>query len=372
MFIQQISLGFLPHEPLNEYILGSFKYSDGISESIIFNDAVILPFKQVRIIEYLKLTSSARNSAIYKDILSDILVLHDAVNVVKYEFVAANLSLNDSNSNLLQKIAIIVDVLKLNDVVDNSAIFLSKIASVLALLDYTEGAFYETLSDILTLSDTLSNKLIAYEKLLDEILFIDNLPNQSLLIVLSDSMFLNDSVSVHAIFKNIIKEKINLFGSVNFEGAEFLAYVVNTQTSAVSEFENYNFNSFSYPYAAASDGIYKLDDSDTDDGKIIQASIRTGISDFGTSLKKQVPWAYIGITDNGRVLLKTISTDRGTKKERWYEVKSYTDSVDTTRVRMGKGVKAKYWQFEISNIEGEYFNIESMEILPLILKRRIQ
>jgi hypothetical protein len=39
-------------------------------------------------------------------------------------------------------------------------------------------------------------------------------------------------------------------------------------------------------------------------------------------------------------------------------------------VKMGRGVKSRYWQFTISNVDGADFEIDELVLLPIILKRR--
>ena len=50
--------------------------------------------------------------------------------------------------------------------------------------------------------------------------------------------------------------------------------------------------------AANSNGIYVLTGDDSA-GTDIDALIKTGLIDFGTSLEKQIPYAYIGLSKSG-------------------------------------------------------------------------
>jgi hypothetical protein len=73
------------------------------------------------------------------------------------------------------------------------------------------------------------------------------------------------------------------------------------------------------------------------------------------------------------LLLKTFTTDGGQKIERWYELTDRTaDATREARVKFGKGVKARYWQFEVRNIEGSDFSIDQLQVLPLMLSRRVK
>jgi hypothetical protein len=145
---------------------------------------------------------------------------------------------------------------------------------------------------------------------------------------------------------------------------------------SATEYENYPFNSFAFSnrryLAASADGIYELVGED-DDGVEIDAYVRTGLLDLGTTALKQVIRAYLGYTSDGRLLLKTFTTDGGQKIERWYELTERTaDATREARVKFGKGVKARYWQFEVRNIEGSDFSIDQLQVLPLMLSRRVK
>lgn len=172
-----------------------------------------------------------------------------------------------------------------------------------------------------------------------------------------------------------LHEGIEFGGVFNLPEGVFEAWVVNVETKAPWQYDNYPFNSFAKAegeyLALSSSGLYELS-GDTDDGDIINAIIRTGLENFGSSNMKSIPVAYFGYTSGGRVLFKTITTESGDKIERWYELKEKTAN-DTTegKVKMGRGVRAVYWQFEIENIDGSDFDFDSVKLLPAILKRRI-
>jgi hypothetical protein len=161
------------------------------------------------------------------------------------------------------------------------------------------------------------------------------------------------------------------------EGLVFLAerrnyntatYVMNSLTKGISEYHNYDFNSYSNGYLCKEDGLYKLEGT-TDTGTAIDWSLKTGSLDFGEPYEKQVPYCYIGVASDNTIVLKTVTDYRGTKQETWYRGIHTNGSVDNTRIQLGKGVKSRYWQFVLLG-EGEV-EIDSVELIPLVLKRMI-
>lgn len=157
-------------------------------------------------------------------------------------------------------------------------------------------------------------------------------------------------------------------------GEDYVGYVMNTRTRGVTQYENYNFNSFAELdgryYGANDEGLYLLE-GDSDGTAPISAYIRTGLTNFGTQFKKQVHDAYIGYTTDGKLLLKVITTDAGQRKENWYSLNAKdVEATSDNRFRIAKGVKSVYWQFEVANIDGADFDISNMTVWPFVLHRR--
>jgi hypothetical protein len=150
-----------------------------------------------------------------------------------------------------------------------------------------------------------------------------------------------------------------------------LGWVLNTESSGVTQYDQYPFNSltrFGNRYlGAGAMGICELS-GDTDNGQLIAAKLKTGVTDFDSPMRKRVDRAYLGITAEGDILLK-VTTDKGV--EDGYQCTPRVGDIHTERVKLGKGVKSRYWQFELSNSEGANFELESLEWVPIILSRRL-
>lgn len=65
------------------------------------------------------------------------------------------------------------------------------------------------------------------------------------------------------------------------------------------------------------------------------------------------------ITDTG--VVHTYETER-----------ALGDKVRSVRFKVGKGLKANYWQFEIRNITGGYFEVHHVDLLPAVLERWVK
>jgi len=300
---------------------------------------------------------------------TDELGFDDRAYIAYDQLITEILGYEDDLNKQLTRIVTALVKYGLNEEVVNQAEFYQLVALTYALTEHADLFKYAGIVDTIGFFDAIVD---ATEKMLlaiDTVAFSEtSTAHREFLTLITDDYALEDDSANNIVAYLLAQDEIGFLGGIGLGGIQYTAYAVNTESSGISQFDDYAFNSFSYPLACAADGIYQLDDVVGG----VDCSIRTGIMDFSSALKKQVPWVYLGIAQNGRVLLKTISSDRGVKKERWYEALSHTACTDTTRVQLGKGVKARYWQFELQNIDGEVFSLESMELLPLILKRRKQ
>lgn len=166
-----------------------------------------------------------------------------------------------------------------------------------------------------------------------------------------------------------------VFGeSVDDALGEYLrAMVVNSITSAVTEYDSFEFDSFcqigGVTYAAGTDGIYEMDTGLTDDGAAIDASFESGCLDFKSEYLKRFESLYAAYRTTGDLHV-TVSTDEG----REYTYVMRYDGVQTLkqrRVPIGKGLKGKYWTIRVANVNGSGFGLDTMNALAHETVRRI-
>lgn len=152
-------------------------------------------------------------------------------------------------------------------------------------------------------------------------------------------------------------------------------WATNLNTGAPSFYENFKFNSFArignQYYGCSDAGIFLLG-ADNDAGLAINATITTGTSDLSTesfdgAVLKTVPAVYV---DSRSVSPMTL-TCRVEGQEFTYTVNSAKATVGTARVDPGKGLKGTYWQFELKNVGGADFDLDSFKVLPHATKRRV-
>lgn len=152
---------------------------------------------------------------------------------------------------------------------------------------------------------------------------------------------------------------------------------MNTDLKAVSEYRGLQFDSIvahpkGFHYAAGPGGIYQITGSD-DDGEPIDAWIKTFLTDFGTHKFKRAPDMWLGLTTDGRMLVKTLTRDprTGVQNEDWWEAVTKQDTGEASgRAKIGRGLKSTWWGMELRNIAGSDFQLDEIAWRPIVLDRR--
>lgn len=169
----------------------------------------------------------------------------------------------------------------------------------------------------------------------------------------------------------LLSEKVTVKIGYNANDGSWVGWVLNTQNSAVTNYAGWSFNSFAMingvPVGASSTGLCTLGGA-TDNALPINAAVTFAKSDMGDSRLKRVQNAYIGVRTGGELYFIT-NTDDGI--QRVYSLVSNAPGVHTERVQMARGVKSRYWQFSLQNVSGADFRIDELELIPVVLSRRV-
>ena len=152
-----------------------------------------------------------------------------------------------------------------------------------------------------------------------------------------------------------------------------VAVVLNTRLKGVSRYEGLAANSFAafagLQLAATPDGIVALM-GETDLGAPIAARILSGTSDLGASERKRVEAAFVGYRAGGEMEM-TLITDEHHEYTYRMVPRQIADAIHATRVKFGRGVDGRYWQWGIANTNGGAFDLASVQMNVIPLSRSV-
>lgn len=145
-------------------------------------------------------------------------------------------------------------------------------------------------------------------------------------------------------------------------------FVMNPENYAVTTY-SFGFTSstlFDRDYLFAdSTGLYRLE-GDTDNGSAIVATIETAALDFETSSIKQIPAVLLGT--NGTDLILKVTTDGS--ESALYKISGKPSRLGTKHIKLGKGLKGRYWQFTLITDSNSDLDLDSFEFYPITFKRK--
>lgn len=193
-------------------------------------------------------------------------------------------------------------------------------------------------------------------------------PRLLLRILCADEIGVDAAGVLKMIFAGTVAEGFELAAAHVAPNGTVTTWAVNTRTGATTEYGNYEFNSFGqigHRYLGTSrHGLYELN-GDTDDGDLIIAQLRSGYAQFNGSRFTGFKAVYLGMRANGEFVLKL---ETGTGESTHYNV--VAQDMQTTKVQVGKGLRARYFAFELISA-GQDFDLDTIEFVPMPAQRRV-
>lgn len=202
------------------------------------------------------------------------------------------------------------------------------------------------------------------------------LAKKTIIVVVEDALNIASQVSSHAQFLEKIADKVGIttyLTSFDSQGVynDYDTWVVNYETQAVSKYQNYYFQSMAKIgdkyYGANENGFYLLEGDEDDTNLFIEASITTGYMDLSErGVKSNAQEMFLYVKNNGSLGLKARTEDG------WfydYQLSRENDSIQGSRVLLGKGKRAVYWQFQLTNDNATDFTLDDMKVYRLITSR---
>lgn len=233
-----------------------------------------------------------------------------------------------------------------------------------------------TLAEGVGVHDALSRKFTAYPILAEGVgINPTQTPYLVMRVTVTSGIGIDDEQLLNSIYNGTLDEGIEITAGylsagsgVGLGDSSFTAWAMNTRTGAVSEYTNYAFNSFARMgnkyLGASSTGLYELL-GDSDAGADIIADIKSGFAQWAGTKLTMFKAAYLGMRASGDFVLK-ITTGDGKS----YNYALSARDMRTTKVNIGKGLRARYFAFELIST-GQDFDLDTIEFIPLVAERRV-
>lgn len=347
----------------------------------------------VRIQETLGLSSLAQGHPTFRiieqlgladheiSLLQGLSIIHESLNLVDklatiFKMIVQNqLGVTGVVKPTAIAVQTVIENLTLLGGIHSSLVARNIVIEALAMSDALLFLAKEHISEQLAFESAYKQALTARQKFVEQLALTGTaLGTGRISVIVQESLALTGTITSLLQAFETIREGISFYATLNLGGDVFQAWVCNTESEAFTEYANFPFNSFMQfggkYYGMAPDGVYLLEGAD-DDGTAINARIRLGLNDLGSRKEKRAPALYLLLRQDGPMLIKAISTEPdGTLREDWYQLSARgTGGVREARLKIGRGLKSVMWDWVIENVNGADFDLEGMQVFPMILDR---
>jgi hypothetical protein len=324
------------------------------------------------IIDGLKLSSDTSTSATVASILESNVVVEDITKLLFIGVVAENLQITHTELIYSLYLSSVLDIFKLDDTLENKLIAANILAASLVITDVALLFSLASVNESLTINQSSIDLLTSFSELIDALTLIHTSSEYILLISsIEDVVEVDDIWDTSNILAENILDGLQIITLPDIlEGSEYTSWVMSPETFSVWNYDNYNFNAIATlnrkTFFASSDGLFSMEGV-KDDGVFIQSKLKTAALNFGTTNLKKVPNMYIGSSTDGSIILK-VKTDERVHVS--YRLSKHSDVSEVQNIKMGKGLYASLWQFEIIDEKATKFNLESIEWIPAVFGRK--
>ena len=183
------------------------------------------------------------------------------------------------------------------------------------------------------------------------------------------------SVCMHSVVAQVVAAGSGRGASyVYFTDPAARAVLMNTESAALSWYDNYGFESLiswqGKGYAVGVDGIYELT-GDTDAGEKIKSRVISGFTDFSAAQTKRLDNMYFGYTSPGQLAVTAEVLESGSPPVTYLLEPRTASAPRNSRVTPGKGLWGRYWRLAISNVDGVDFEVRDASVDIAVSARRV-
>lgn len=160
--------------------------------------------------------------------------------------------------------------------------------------------------------------------------------------------------------------------AIQTTGATYAGLALNTSLRRQTTLSGWAFNSMAELNGSllgvTDAGLFEIT-GDDDDGADIDATVRTHVMDFGSAKHKRAGSLVAGLRADGDLRV-TVTVDEHDEHEYVLEAPGH-ETLSNARVKIGKGLVGRYWQFQLENIDGADFELDQTQCDMAELSRRL-
>jgi len=325
--------------------------------------------------ERLGFSSQVAPSGTSNVIVAENMLFHEFLRFGILQQINETLSFTESVQYQLAANLLTQEVLKLDATLNAEAVMTASLQTVLNMSDSTSLSFGGSVAEVLELADSVAEQVRVLMEYSEILAIAESLGEPQLWIYapeISENLGLSDARMNMVSIQEVLKDNVSFAIRFSDGTDSYAGWALNTKRLGASNYTNFNFNSFhrrgNEVFAASDTGLYKLTGVD-DAGTKIDPMVTTGLLNLANGRMSRTPSMYLGVISDTKLVVKTVTGD-GT--ERYYESNSpQKEGVDTMRVTLGRKPAARLWQYEVTKREGDKFELSRVELLPVILTRRV-
>ena len=337
-----------------------------VVESIVTSSSLTVAIVD-NIVEAITLSANLSSSANRSLTIVDTVTVSDNIQIALDALANSNLTTADTIQGIVKQFQSVIEAIELAGTISSQADMSITIAVAIAMSSTLNVAnFLGLISEDLSIADSVVEIFNLSVALVDALSLADVTTNSVKLVALStDDLQLLDSLSTASDFYNTIEDNLVFILTMDDGSTIYQGITMNPETYSITEYDNYAFNSttnFNGTYLlAGTAGLYSMGGI-TDAGSYITAKIKTASLDFGSSSIKQCPKVYLGINSDASLILR-VSVDG--KYTASYQLDIDSDDLSTQIFDIGKGLKGRYWQFELQTKENSTLDLDEIELFPI-------
>lgn len=301
--------------------------------------------------------------------------MHDLV-LLAFDQIVSDLANGTDTLSMAAALAL-VDIAQAATTHDNTYVSVLLVAELIAATEALNTADGFDITDAASFVETLAHRVDALVALIESALATDVWT--AVLAIYqpaTDTGVASEASVATGVLNALLADGAVATIRLNIGGELFTGWVLNADSLAASEYQfaDLQFNSAckhgSTYLLAADDGVYQF----TEDTGVetVMTYIKTGKMDFGSDMRKSVTNAYMVYSASGQMALRVTTSVNGALQTYTYGMAPFAavDTPDPQRVTVGKGLKSRYWQFELTG-ENAGCKFDEIGMLPVVLSRRI-